>query len=217
MLRQNLRTVLVAIVCSVAAGANPAWAGDMETCGNEGTRFDDAIVVCSRLINSTAIQGRRLAEAYTYRGRAFSGTGQYDLALADLAKAIAIDPRFGAPYSERGRIYHLQKDDARALAEYDRANAVDPKYPDAYANRALIYAARQEYDGAISEYTKAIELDQKSETWKVTFWYLGRGNLYASKGKYERALADVDRVIELRPSWDAGHRLRARVLEKMGK
>jgi tetratricopeptide (TPR) repeat protein len=213
MFLQNIRMLGVAIVCSSAAAAMPAWAGDMETCGDGRTLFEDAIVICTRVINSASLRGRSLAAAYTYRGRSYGGTGQYDRALADFAKAIAIDPSFGAPYSARGEVYYRQKDLDRAIAEYDMANAVDPKYPDAYAKRAIIYADRREYDRAISEWTKAIELDPK----KDILWYMGRLALYSNKGEYERALDDADKVISLRPSMEFGYRMRARTLEKMGR
>ena len=42
------------------------------------------------------------AEAYTYRGWAYSFQGNYDRAIAECLRAIDLDPDFGNPYNDIG-------------------------------------------------------------------------------------------------------------------
>jgi tetratricopeptide (TPR) repeat protein len=52
----------------------------------------------------------------------------YDLAIAEQDRALALSPRFPGGYLERGRAYAGKHDQARALADYDEAIKINPKY-----------------------------------------------------------------------------------------
>lgn len=102
------------------------------------------------------------AAAYYYWGKADSNSGNYQAAINNFDKAIALVPNYVEVYHYRGDAYRLrgQKEDfQKAIADYDNVVALKPDYADIhviYNNRGLAKAAINNYDEAIDDYTKAI-------------------------------------------------------------
>src|SRR5262245_66657828 len=65
------------------------------------------------------------AEEYNARGLANHENGDYDLAMADFDKAIALDPTLAVAYSNRGMVHYDEGDHDRAVADYDTAIELD--------------------------------------------------------------------------------------------
>ena len=63
----------------------------------EARRFDAAIVALTR-----SIELFPTAEAYTFRGWAYSHQGRVDDAIAECQQAIEVDPTYGNPYNDIG-------------------------------------------------------------------------------------------------------------------
>jgi Flp pilus assembly protein TadD len=51
--------------------------------------------------------------------------GELDWALADLNRAIAINPNDGGAYRQRGIVYEAKRDSARAQADYRVADKLE--------------------------------------------------------------------------------------------
>lgn len=99
------------------------------------------------------------AEAYTFRGWAFSFEGRLDEAIEECRKAIATDPEFGNPYNDIG-CYLMQKGDLdEAVGWFERAKQA-PRYEPRhfpYLNLGRLHAARGDVAQAISEFQGALE------------------------------------------------------------
>ncbi len=98
------------------------------------------------------------AEAYTFRGWAYSFRGDLDEAIEECRKAIATDPAFGNPYNDIG-CYLLEKgnpDEAVPWFEQaKRAPRYEPRhFP--YLNLGRLHAARGEVAEAIIEFEGAL-------------------------------------------------------------
>jgi Tfp pilus assembly protein PilF len=99
------------------------------------------------------------AEAYTFRGWAYSFAGRFDEAIEECRKAIATDPSFGNPYNDIG-CYLMQKgklDDA--LPWFERAKKA-PRYEPRhfpYLNLGRLHAARGDISQAVAEFEGALE------------------------------------------------------------
>jgi tetratricopeptide (TPR) repeat protein len=65
------------------------------------------------------------AYGYFMRSHAFEALGKYDLALADLSKALSIEPDW-ITYEARGNIFRALHKYREALADYNSAEASDP-------------------------------------------------------------------------------------------
>ena len=99
------------------------------------------------------------AEAYTFRGWAYSFAGRLDDAIEECRKAIATDPAFGNPYNDIG-CYLMEQDRLdEAVAWFEqakRASRYEPRhFP--YLNLGRLRAARGEFAEAILEFQGALE------------------------------------------------------------
>ena len=125
------------------AGADRLMAGDL----------DEAVSLFTR-----SLEVRPTAEAYTFRGWAYSFAGRLDEAIEECRKAIATDPSFGNPYNDIG-CYLMEQgklDDAVSWFEQaKRAMRYEPRhFP--YLNLGRLRAARGEYAEAILEFQGAL-------------------------------------------------------------
>ncbi len=156
------------------------------------------------------------AKVHYDQGKTYSVKKDYDRAIAQFTKAIALDPTFVEAYRRRGDIYEDKKDYDLAIADYTKAIELDPKHVRTYGDRGISYNYKGEKDRAIADFTKAIALDPKEH-----MHYLIRGQLYLDKEDYDSAIADYTKLIELdRESGEkdaTSYNIRAEVYEKAGR
>jgi tetratricopeptide (TPR) repeat protein len=81
------------------------------------------------------------------------------LAIADINKAIKINPEYAIAYRNRGFAYYNKGLYDQAIADYSKAIEIDPEYADAYINRGYTYFEKGFYDKAIDDYNKTLELN----------------------------------------------------------
>lgn len=98
------------------------------------------------------------AEAYTFRGWAYSFQGRIDEAIEECRKAIATDPAFGNPYNDIG-CYLMQKGELdEAVPWFEQAKKApryEPRhYP--YLNLGRLHAVRGDLAQAIEEFQGAL-------------------------------------------------------------
>lgn len=99
------------------------------------------------------------AEAYTFRGWAYSFAGRLEDAIEECRKAIATDPSFGNPYNDIG-CYLMQRGELEEaipwLEQAKRAPRYEPRhFP--YLNLGRLRAARGEFAEALAEFESALE------------------------------------------------------------
>lgn len=99
------------------------------------------------------------AEAYTFRGWAYSFAGRLDDAIEECRKAIATDPEFGNPYNDIG-CYLMEKGEwDEAISWFEQAKRA-PRYEPRhfpYLNLGRLFAARGDHAEAIAEFRHALE------------------------------------------------------------
>jgi len=99
------------------------------------------------------------AEAYTFRGWAYSFLGRLEDAVAECRKAIATDPGFGNPYNDIG-CYLMQGGDLEGAVGWFEQAKKAPRYEPRhfpFLNLGRLRAARGEYAEAIGEFHGALE------------------------------------------------------------
>ena len=85
-------------------------------------------------------------------------SGNFDAAIADYSRALAINPKNAEAYANRA-LARLEKGDSAGAASDDTcALEFDPKNPGIYAGRALARQILGAFSGAVSDYDKVIEL-----------------------------------------------------------
>jgi Tfp pilus assembly protein PilF len=98
------------------------------------------------------------AEAYTFRGWAYSFTGRLDQAIEECRKAIATDSTFGNPYNDIGCYLMEQGKLDEAPAWFERAKKASRYEPRhfPYLNLGRLYAARGDVAEAMAEFEGAL-------------------------------------------------------------
>lgn len=126
------------------AGTNRLLAGDLE----------EAVTLFTR-----SLELRPTAEAYTFRGWAYSFSGRLEEAIEECRKAIATDPTFGNPYNDIGCYLMEQGKLDEAISWLERAKSAlryEPRhFP--YLNLGRLRVAQGEFAEAILEFQGALE------------------------------------------------------------
>ena len=150
----------------------------------------DATHQPTRAKTATAYRNRRV----NYHNNVFYGrtSGDYDPAIADLNRAIELDPNQADYYRQRGVSYRQKGDYDRAIADYNRAIELDPKNARYLQQRGVSYHMKGDYDRAIADKTRAVELDPNQAS-----YYYSRGLPYKLKGDRAAARRDFEHAAEM--------------------
>lgn len=130
-------------------------------------------------------------------GRTYYVKGDYELAIAELTKAIVLNSESAEAYLLRGHAYESQKEPDRAIADYSKAIELDPLDASGYEARGHAYHWWGEGDCGMADLTKLIELKPRN-----VMAYRVRGEVYLQKGSYDQAIADYTKAIQLEPEAD---------------
>ena len=110
---------------------------------------------------SRSIELSPTAEAYTFRGWAYSRMGRTDDAVAECRKAIEVDPDFGNPYNDIGAYLIAKGQLDEAVGWLERAKQA-PRYEPRhfpFMNLGRIYAAKGMVLRAIEEFEGALRIE----------------------------------------------------------
>ena len=77
------------------------------------------------------------AEAYCWRGIAYSNLGAYDKAVTDHSTALRLDPKFLQASYNRGQAYFQQGHLDRAISDFTQVIRHDPAVTQAYIARIV--------------------------------------------------------------------------------
>ena len=130
------------------------------------------------------------------RADSYRNKKEWDRALADINKAVQLNPKNRRNYYIRGLIFYDQDNYDRAIPEFGQAIRIDPKYDEAYYYRGRSYFLKKEYKSAIPDFTESIKLDPK---YAPTWFY--RGLSFERLDNLDQALTNYNKAISL----DDGH------------
>ncbi|HEY5992424.1 MAG TPA: tetratricopeptide repeat protein, partial [Candidatus Udaeobacter sp.] len=134
------------------------------------------------------------ADGFLNRAGARGFNGDMNGAIADLSRAIDLDPKSEPAVYRRGA-FKLQKGDYDgAIADLNRAIELSPNTADYYSDRGLAKLRKRDND-AIVDFTRALELDPKN-----AIVYRNRALAKNIKGDADGALADYNGAIDLDPT-----------------
>lgn len=85
--------------------------------------------------------------------------GMYDQAIAELTKAIQIDPSVAEFYTLRGHLYRTKTELTHAISDYAKSIELNPNNGEIYYYRAICYTFTKEYDKAWDDVHKAQSLE----------------------------------------------------------
>ncbi|HTU88745.1 MAG TPA: tetratricopeptide repeat protein [Gemmataceae bacterium] len=141
-------------------------------------------------------------------GMARSQKGDYDGAIAEFDKAIAILPTFKKAYGQRGQTWMQKKKWAKAESDFTRAlSSLNPAHPSIYQNRGICRMEKGNLEGALADFDAAL----RRGAGKVGLYYRRSQVLFLS-GDPKAAQADLDKALALEPTLVPLHSFRAKIL-----
>jgi tetratricopeptide (TPR) repeat protein len=166
--------------------------------------------------------------SYTMRGTLRITLGDRQGSVADLKRALELDPNFLLAYMSLGGIYSAIGDNEAALATFDKAVELTSQLSGSpliegsmLSMRGMFRAKSGDYQGAIDDYNQAIaklaedkntplymssiNIDApygKTEGFDglASSIYIQRAVAYAQLGNAQNAIADLNRAIETQPT-----------------
>jgi S1-C subfamily serine protease len=123
-----------------------------------------------------------------------SRQGNYQGAIADYDRALAINPQFREVYFRRGIAHSLIGHWQAAEIDYTQSIALNPEYAEAYLHRGNVRNILTNWRGAKSDFDFALSLNPK-----LLAAYIGRGVALCELNDCQDALNDYARAIYLSP------------------
>jgi len=141
------------------------------------------------------------ADAYGWRGLAYSSLNQNEMAIEDYNKAIELDPANVAAYQYRGFAYIVLNQFGKGIEDLSIAMKLKPDDAWAYNLRGLAYGKLKLFENAIEDFGKAIKLDTE-----YAEAYNRRGYVYYFLNQNDKAAEDYNKAIALEPDSVASYR-----------
>ena len=126
--------------------------------------------------------------------------GMYNEAIAELKKAIMINPNNAEAHSNLGVVYIIIGMHDEAIAEYKKGIEINPNDAKAHYNLGAAYHEKGMHNKAITELKKAIEINPN-----LAEAHDGLGLAYLNKGMYDEAIAEWKKAIEINPNLAEAH------------
>ena len=162
---------------------------------NRRSRRPLALAVAAGLILVAWIgchNGSRDAGALTSAGVTHLQMRQYERAIRDFDRALALDPGLIAAWRQRALAYRSKGDYERALADFEQAILLAPSDARLYTDRAVAYELLGDYASAIRDFNRAIAFKPNHAS-----AIEGRGRTYFYLGNFAQAASDLQRGLAL--------------------
>jgi tetratricopeptide (TPR) repeat protein len=156
----------------------------------------EGLAILDLVLREADLDRSSQAALYRVRGSGYRRRRRYEEALADLNRALELEPHDTLAPASRGVTYWLMGRYEEALADLNRVLELEPHDTWALANRGLTYQLMGRYEEALADFGRALELDP-SYAWALA----NQGETYRRMGRYEEALADFGRALELDSSY----------------
>ena len=118
-----------------------------------------------------------------------------DMALADYARALEVDPTYKPALQHRGyALFKYKKDSAAAMKEIEAALKLDPKYVAVLLDRGAIREDEGKYDLALQDYeqVRKIAPDNQNIDYRIGVLHLYTGELEKAEKELSLSVAKVN-------------------------
>jgi lipoprotein NlpI len=136
--------------------------------------------------------GSRDAGALTSAGVTHLQMREYERAIRDFDRALALEPGLVVAWRQRALAYRSKGDYERALADFEQAILLAPSDARLYTDRGVAYELLGDYPNAIRDFNRAIAFKPNHAS-----AIEGRGRTYFYLGNFAQAAADLQRGLAL--------------------
>ena len=135
---------------------------DIDLCfSGDDNKAPERVRSCTRVIEGGKLSQRDLASAYNWRGEAHRILEQYEVALADYARSIELNPNSVYAFTNRAEVYRLQEKYELVIEEATHAISIDPAMNASWAIRGMAYEKLGDIEKARADFNKALSLPPK--------------------------------------------------------
>jgi tetratricopeptide (TPR) repeat protein len=151
------------------------------------------------------------AAAAAARGQALERSGDHAAAIAELTRALALDPHLAGALCDRAAAKFNSGDFAGAVLDGTKAIELDPGFAVAWTNRGEARWSTGDVAGAIADLSRVVELTPKNAfAWDRLGW------ARAMKNDREGGFRDISKAIALDPTDELAFYHRGWVREREG-
>lgn len=159
--------------------------------------------------NTFPAQVSEAEEILTSNGNNFARNGEYDKAIAEYSKAIAINSRNAKAFYFRAVAKFAKQDKDGAITDFTKIIELLPKAKDIdkiYNFRGILFYDKNSKKQALADFDKAILINPSNPD-----PYNGRGNIFTDWDKLNAALFNYSKSIELNPNTPTSYIGRANI------
>jgi len=138
-----------------------------------------------------------LPEVHLALGSAYSVTGKYPQAIAELDRALQLAPNSDEAYRRLGDAYFAEGHKDEAFRALQKAVDNNPYYWDNYAAQGVAYFNVADYAKALAAFQHIIQLEPDSPV-----GYEDVGNVYLQQGKFQESVTPLEKALSLKPTYD---------------
>lgn len=150
------------------------------------------------------------ALSHYQQGMNLLGAGDFQNAVSQFTRALAIMPDYADAYVGRGKALQATGQNNAAAADFERALAANPSLDAAYTSHGVIQRSRGDSPEALADFTRSLRLRPSPDA------YYQRGLTYQMLGQPDKAAADYDLAILLDKDAPHIHRARAKARRELG-
>jgi tetratricopeptide (TPR) repeat protein len=173
LVQERPRSAAVVLPCILArqsgtdcyANAQTVSPDSIEQCASSPGLLDRVIRSCTAIIQSHQFDSKPEAVSLFHRFRAiaFAGYQQYDLAITDLDKAVALQPsNIDTRYSRAVTLERKGEFD-QALVDLAKVLEARPNDLNGLYERGYVYLKKADYDRAIGDFDRVLRIDPQFE------------------------------------------------------
>ena len=151
-------------------------------------------ILCSAFIN-IALSDSSSVEKHYKNATAYHDVGEFEQAISEYRKAIALHPNSPIIYNRLGVAYAELKQYDAALDAYQRALALSPMTTELHYNVGLVHLKQGDLPRALEAFKRAITLDAE---WGDA--YTGLGEVYLKQGDFGQAAHAYKQATRLNPN-----------------
>ena len=165
-----------------------------------------AIDACTRFLEREKDDEQKRAWAHFFRGWEYRRVNEVDKAIADLERAIAIDPKFEKAYKELVAIWRSRNKPEKVLAVLENQTIANPSSSAAWEALADLQMQLKKYEQAARNYRRAASVAQKARRKRDMLIYLGHAYLKLNDAaKLHQSVEEVLKMSPYKPDFHALH------------
>jgi len=138
-----------------------------------------------------------LPEVHLALGSAYSATGRYAEAIAELDQALELAPNSDEAYRRLGDAYLQTGQKDKGFWAFQKAVDNNPYDWNNYASQGVAYFNLGDYAKALAAFQRITELEPDSPV-----GYEDIGNVYLQEGKFAESVAPLEKALSLKPLYD---------------